>query len=48
MGKDGNNRKEVEKGNYKFDMILSGFDAPEVNAEKIKEFINQTFAENPR
>lgn len=31
--------KEIDKGNYKFDLILSGFDEPEVNAEKIKEMI---------
>jgi uridine kinase len=30
---------ELESGKYKFDLILSGFDEPEVNAEKIKEFV---------
>jgi uridine kinase len=40
--------RELENGKYKFDLILSGFDEPEVNAEKIVEFINQTFAQNPR
>lgn len=31
--------KEIDKGNYKFDLILSGFEDPEVNAEKIKEML---------
>jgi uridine kinase len=31
--------KEIEKKKYKWDLILSGFDEPEVNAEKIKNFL---------
>lgn len=32
--------KELDSGNYKYDMVLSGFDEPEINAETIKEYLN--------
>lgn len=31
--------EELGAGKFKFDMVLSGFDEPEVNAEKIKSFL---------
>ena len=32
--------RELESGKYRFNLILSGFDEPEVNAQKIIDFID--------
>lgn len=31
--------KELDTGKYKYNLVLSGFDEPEVNAAKIKEYL---------